>query len=151
MILLQVIAIFIVVLLVYQMALLFAHSAGILPKVSVVPRETIGGVNGRNNAFWVRIADDLNADDFMGVRAQEVWESGFKARLWNAFRVRMSDDARREMEFRGHALEILEHPLAVREEILAREVATLIRPGAYDGIFEGWSPANIERELRSRL
>lgn len=81
-----------------QGALIVAHRVGFLPRVSVVPRAKIGGSNGRANAFRVLIADDLNKDDSAGVEAQERWESGHKAKVWNAVLVRVSKKHRRNME-----------------------------------------------------
>ena len=132
-----------------QIALIVAHRVGLLPRVSVVPRGKIGGSNGRNNAFSVRIADDLNKDDFAGVKAQEVWESGHKARLWNAVLVRVSKKHRRNMELQGHAEEIKAHPSDKQAEILTREALSLYR--GYNGLFAHWKLADIEAELKARL
>lgn len=147
-----------------QIALIAAHSVGLLPRVSVVPRASIGGSNGRNNVFRVLIADDLNAADFAGVEAQERWESGFKAwlinaliifiakrkpRWWNKWLIDLCKPFWRKMELKGHSKEIKAHPKDKRDEILKREARALYQ--GYNGLFAHWKLADIEAELKTRI
>lgn len=127
-----------------QAALLIGHKAGFLPRVSIVPRNRIKGSNGKNTALTVKIADDLDAENYRGVLAQELYESGQLKWLHNQALYAFSKGYKRKLELMGHAVEIATHPEDQQDEIRRREVIALSN---YNKIFDKWTDAMIEDAL----
>lgn len=112
-------------------ALHIARKMGKLPRVTW---GTLPGKNGTNNLFSVKV--DPAAKYPLAVLAQELYESDYK---WHprVIAVRLSKAAQREMEYRGHEVEVQAavELYGADEDAHRRDEGEVMHYG-YDGIFK---------------
>lgn len=111
------------------------------------------GRNARNNPFEVEIARDVLAgQSWLGVLAQEVYESRHKLQFWNMFKRRWRED----MELTSHTIEAL---IAARwdgydyQQYLFVEAETLVSPwSSYRDkrLFKGMRAADVFELMQQR-
>lgn len=104
----------------------------------IIIERHIDGANGRNWPGFVML--DPRAHYKAAILAQEWYEAVYKLNPWHAFRVLVSDNAKRRMEIIGHEMEV-----QAAHEIYNAPVgkyrwkeAERMKAG-YDGLFDQYS------------
>lgn len=110
------------------------------PSISVVPRRSIDGANGRNSVMSVKIAQELDDKNRIAVLAHELYEARYKTNLLRGAWVRLSKGARRKMEIMGHEIEVQAFD-GNRAERRMSEAKAMHRH--YEGLFSNSTPEQI--------